>query len=197
AGPRFDKLTLGSAVAASACVPGIFEPIQLRGLYPGRLVRLVDGGVHDNQGVDALIGQGCDFILCSDGSGQMDDENAPPNGPVSVPNRSMSVLMKRIREGGYGDLDTRTAVSYAGRSLFFVHLKSELPADDVDWVNCEDPTPARPREPATYGVDHQIQRYLSGIRTDLDSFSEVEASALMASGYLMASTELERCNARI
>ena len=54
-----------------------------------------------------------------------------------------------------------------------------------------------PREPASYGVDHQIQRYLSDIRTDLDSFSEVEASALMTSGYLMASAELERCNARI
>ena len=37
AGP-YKSLTLGFAVAASACVPGIFEPIQLRGLYPGRLV---------------------------------------------------------------------------------------------------------------------------------------------------------------
>jgi predicted acylesterase/phospholipase RssA len=197
AGRPFDSLTLGFAVAASACVPGIFEPIQLRGLYPGRLVRLVDGGVHDNQGVDALIGQGCDFILCSDASGQMGDENTPPNGPVSVPNRSMSVLMKRIREGEYSDLDTRTAAPDAGRNLFFVHLKMSLPAEDVDWVNCKDPTPPKPRAPAPYGVDHEIQRYLSDIRTDLDCFSEVEASALMTSGYLMASTELERCNARI
>jgi len=141
AGRPFDSLTLGFAVAASACVPGIFEPIQLRGLYPGRLVRLVDGGVHDNQGVDALVGQGCDFILCSDASGQMGDENTPPNGPVSVPNRSMSVLMKRIREGEYGVLETRTTPSDAGRNLFFVHLKLELPADNVDWVNCKDPTP--------------------------------------------------------
>ena len=197
AGSPFDSLTLGFAVAASACVPGIFEPIQLRDLYPGRLVRLVDGGVHDNQGVDALIGQGCDFILCSDASGQMGDEDEPPNGPVSVPNRSMSVLMKRIREGEYADLDTRAGTPDAGRNLFFVHLKSELPADEVDWVNCKDPTPPRPREPASYGVDHQVQRYLSDIRTDLDSFSEVEASALMTSGYLIASAELERCNARI
>ena len=52
-----------------------------RQLYPGRLVRLVDGGVHDNQGVDALLGQGCDFILCSDGSGQMGDLDNPSNGP--------------------------------------------------------------------------------------------------------------------
>jgi hypothetical protein len=149
------------------------------------------------QGVDALIGQGCDFILCSDASGQMGDEDEPPNGPVSVPNRSMSVLMKRIREGEYADLDTRAGAPDAGRNLFFVHLKSELPADDIDWVNCKDPTPPRPREPSSYGVDHQVQRYLSDIRTDLDSFSEVETSALMTSGYLMASVELVRCNARI
>ncbi len=196
AGP-YDKLTLGAAVAASACVPGIFEPLQLPGLYPGRLVRLVDGGVHDNQGVDALIGQGCDFIFCSDASGQMGDENIPPNGPVSTPSRSMSVLMKRVREGEYADLSARAATPDAGRNLFFVHLKSELPADAVDWVGCEDPTPPTPRAAAVYGVDNQIQRYISDIRTDLNSFSEVEASALMTSGYLMASHELKRCVDRL
>ena len=105
--------------------------------------------------------------------------------------------MKRVREGEHADLETRVAARDAGRNLFFVHLKSELPADDVDWVNCDDPTPRKPRTPASYGVDHQIQRYLSEIRTDLDSFSEVEASALMASGYLMACAELERSVERV
>ncbi len=195
AGPYGD-LTLGFAVAASACVPGIFEPVRLSKLYPGRLVRLVDGGVHDNQGVDALVGQGCDFIFCSDASGQMGDESTPPNGPVSTPSRSMNILMKRVREAEHGDLEDRVAVG-AGRNLFFVHLKAELPADDVDWVNCDDPTPPLPRAPASYGIDHEIQRYLSEIRTDLDSFSEVEASSLMVSGYLMASKELERCVERV
>jgi len=195
AGPCKDP-TLGFAVAASACVPGIFEPVRLSKLYPGRLVRLVDGGVHDNQGVDGLIGQGCDFIFCSDASGQMGDESAPPNGPVSTPSRSMNILMKRVREAEHGDLVERVAVG-AGRNLFFVHLKAELPADDVDWTNCDDPTPATHREAARYGIDHQIQRHLSEIRTDLDSFSEVEASSLMVSGYLMASKEFERCVERI
>ena len=195
AGP-YQDLTLGFAVAASACVPGIFEPVRLSKLYPGRIVRLVDGGVHDNQGVDALIGQGCDFFFCSDASGQMGDENSPPNGPVSTPNRAMNILMKRVREAEHSDLEDRVAAG-AGRNLFFVHLKAELPADDVDWVNCDDSTPASPRTPASYGVDHQIQRYLSEVRTDLDSFSEVEASSLMVSGYLMASKEFERCVSRI
>ena len=43
-----------------------------------------------------------------------------------------------------------------------------------------------------YGVRKQIQRLLSGIRTDLDSFSDVEAFALMTSGYRMAATYLPR-----
>jgi predicted acylesterase/phospholipase RssA len=46
---------LGHAVAASSCVPGLFEPLTIEGLYPDRVVRLVDGGVHDNQGVAGLL----------------------------------------------------------------------------------------------------------------------------------------------
>ena len=41
---------LGYAVAAPSCVPGLFAPINLPSLYEGKTVRLVDGGVHDNQG---------------------------------------------------------------------------------------------------------------------------------------------------
>src|SRR3954466_10754706 len=46
-----DQTLLSTAVAASAAVPGIFRPIVLEKLYPDRLVRLSDGGVHDNQGI--------------------------------------------------------------------------------------------------------------------------------------------------
>jgi predicted acylesterase/phospholipase RssA len=193
--PGHEALSLGFAVAASACVPGIFEPLRLPGVYPGRLVRLVDGGVHDNQGVDALLGQGCDFILCSDGSGQMGDENRPPNGPVGTPKRSMDILMKRVREAEHADLDNRV-ITGSRRGLFFVHLKAELPADNVDWVGCDDRTRPQPRKPTSYGIDQQVQRLLSGIRTDLDSFSEVEACALMTSGYAMATRRLQELDAR-
>jgi predicted acylesterase/phospholipase RssA len=191
--PGYESLSLGFAVAASACVPGIFEPLRLPGLYPGRLVRLVDGGVHDNQGVDALVGQGCDFILCSDGSGQVGDEMRPSNGPVGTPKRSMNILMKRVREAEHADIADRV-ISGTRRGLLFVHLKSELPVDDINWVRCDDPTQNQAREPLSYGIDHEIQRRLSDIRTDLDSFSEVEAYALMTSGYAMTRAELERLN---
>lgn len=47
---ELQNIRLGDAVAASSCVPGAFAPLALSGLYPDRTVRLVDGGVHDNQG---------------------------------------------------------------------------------------------------------------------------------------------------
>jgi hypothetical protein len=44
------QMELGRAVAASACVPGIFAPLRIDDAYDGIQVQLVDGGVHDNQG---------------------------------------------------------------------------------------------------------------------------------------------------
>jgi hypothetical protein len=41
-------------------------------------------------------------------------------------------------------------------------------------------------------VQRSIQRLLAGVRTDLDSFSEAEAYALMASGYLMTEHALAK-----
>ena len=40
------KVRLGYAVAASAGVPGMFEPVIFPNLYEGKIVRLVDGGIH-------------------------------------------------------------------------------------------------------------------------------------------------------
>jgi len=75
----------------------------------------------------------------------------------------------------------------------FVHLKGDLEVDPIDWINCLDPydasddsRPASRRGPLTsYGIAKDMQELLSGIRTDLDSFSEAEAYALMTSAYRM------------
>ena len=56
---RRPEAALGHAVAASACVPGLFPPIALNELYDGDDVELVDGGVHDNQGIAGLLEQDC------------------------------------------------------------------------------------------------------------------------------------------
>jgi len=68
-----------------------------------------------------------------------------------------------------------------------------LDVDPVDWIGCLDPfdasddsRPANRRGPLTsYGIAKDIQKLLAGVRTDLDSFSDVEAFALMSSAYRM------------
>ena len=195
--PRgFRKVRLGHAVAASACVPGLFEPIAMETLYPSRVVRLVDGGVHDNQGTASLLENFCNVLLVSDASGQMETQNDPSSSSLGVPLRSNSILQARIRQAQYHDLDARRR-SYLLRGLMFVHLKKDLDVDPVDWVNCDDPYDAsdearsrlRRGELTSYGIRKDVQRHLAAVRTDLDSFSDVEAWALMTSGYRMTQHE--------
>jgi len=181
---------LGYAVAASAGVPFLFDPLVLKGLYPGRTVKLVDGGVHDNQGVAGLLDEGCNLILCSDASGQMDDQDSPASGSFGVFFRSDSILQDRLREAQYQDISMR-ARSHALQGLFFIHLKQDLDTDPIDWVGCQDPGRPGCRSNCTpYEVDRKTQTLISEMRTDLDTFTEIESFALMGSGYLMADHQL-------
>jgi predicted acylesterase/phospholipase RssA/MinD-like ATPase involved in chromosome partitioning or flagellar assembly len=194
------QVRLGHAVAASACVPGLFEPLALSGLYPEKVVRLVDGGVHDNQGIAGLLGEDCTTLLVSDASGQMGTLNNPGSGLFGVSVRSNSILMARVREAEYRELEARRRSSLL-RGLMFIHLKKGLEVDPVDWVGCDDPyeaadeshTAGRRGSVTPYGVRKDVQQSLSAIRTDLDSFSDKEAFALMASGYRMAGYEFAEC----
>ncbi len=190
--PALQDYPLAYAVAASSCVPAMFEPLPLEGLYPERIVRLVDGGVHDNQGMAALLDDGCELVLCSDASGQMDDQREPADGQLGVFSRVSSILQDRVREAQYRELRTR-ADGGALQGLFFVHLKQELDPAPVRFIGCPDPEPPPATTGTTsYGVDRELQRFLAKTRTDLDSFSEVECYALMASGYLLARRQLKQ-----
>ncbi len=186
-GEEHRNYPLGYAVAASACVPGLFDPLVIDGLYPDRTIRLVDGGVNDNQGVGSLLDEQCTMILCSDASGQMQDCPKPPGSVVGVVTRSGSIQGDRIREAEYQDLRSRVDTK-ALQGLFFIHLKKDLPVCPVDWIGCDDPSPVAEKKSTgtPYGIDAPLQAGLAAIRTDLDSFTEVEANALMLSGYLMA-----------
>jgi hypothetical protein len=156
------------------------------------IVRLVDGGVHDNQGVAALLEQGCSVLLVSDASGQMSSQDFPPTGLLGVPLRANSILQARIRTAQYQDLEGRRRGGLL-KGFMFVHLKKDVESLPVDWIASTDPSiPPRPDQLTTYGVDKGVQRRLAAIRTDLDSFSEAEAYALMTSAYLMTETALAK-----
>lgn len=197
---RYRRVRLGQAVAASACVPALFDPIELKGLFPERSVNLVDGGVHDNQGIAGLLEQECMVILVSDASGQTNTEARPSGELPAVALRANDLLMARVREAQFRELDLLRRAS-ALNGLVYLHLRKDLEARQLDWVDCQDPyelleEAARPaqrgRTVTGYGIPFTVQARLAGIRTDLDSFSETEAYALMLSAYRMAEAEFKQ-----
>ena len=187
--PGHRNMRLGYAVGSSACVPGIFPPLRLKNLYPDRDVYLVDGGVHDNQGTFSLLEQGCNVILVSDASGQMDSQAHPSSGLIGVPLRSNSIMMARVRQAQIRELAARQRSGWI-RRLMFLHLKMDLDIESVDWIGEHSPADPKKPDPITYyNLPKDLQGKLANIRTDLDSFSDTEAFALMTSGYRMAKHE--------
>ena len=195
------RIRLGQAVGASAAVPGVFEPLTMDNLFPERIVRLADGGVCDNQGVGTLLEQDCKVVLVSDASGQMESQAASSRQIFGVLLRTNDIFQARIREAEYQDLKGRRRSNLL-RGFMFVHLKGDLDVDPVDWIDCLDPydpcedvRPQWRRDRYTrYGIAKDVQQLLSAVRTDLDSFSEAEAYALMTSGYRMTEYQFKEGN---
>ena len=167
---------LGGAVAASACFPGGFPPMQVPGLFDDLVVELVDGGVHDNQGVEGLVDRGCTHWIISDGSGQMPDLARPSTRLPAVLGRVISI---------YGDAEREQRLLQllrAAGTVAFMHLQTGLPARE------RTPGGKVTEQEASltstgFGVLEDVQRALAQVRTDLDAFCEVEAWALMADSY--------------
>jgi predicted acylesterase/phospholipase RssA len=182
---------LGHAVAASSCVPALFTPIAITGLYPDRTVRLVDGGLHDNQGTRSLLDQDCDSIIASDASGQMPSQRNPSHGELGVMLRSNSVLQARVRIAEHQELEARQQANLL-RKCAFLHLRKSVEATPVPAVGAyvgsavESAEARKPGAMTDYGVDRDAQLALSSLRTDLDSFTDREALSLMYSGYVMS-----------
>jgi predicted acylesterase/phospholipase RssA len=198
-GTQARKVSLAQAVYASACVPGLFAPLRIRGMYEGHVVSLVDGGVHDNQGALALLQEDCNVLLVSDASGQLGLDSAPGGGHVSPVLRSFAIFQERMRQSGFQRLfDAKSDGRLTG--LAYTHLKQDLDAPPLDWRDCEDPSRENDQLPelvsknphTSYGVWKDHQKLLADIRTDLDVFSEIEAAALMASGYKAMDARIPR-----
>ncbi len=198
--PAYQDINLSTAVAASAGVPGLFAPIEFNNLYDDYTkVLLVDGGVHDNQGVSTLYEQDCNMIIASDASGQMTADQAPPNSELGVFARTNGILQERIRFSQFRDLESRKK-SGVIRDYILMHFTKDLPSRVVNWKDSKDPyMPAyedsskdkRKPDHTNYKIKIALQEMLAGVRTDLDAFHETEAYALMYSAYQMTQKELE------
>lgn len=194
----YKRFPLGAAVGASACVPGLFAPIELPGLYPGTTVRLVDGGVYDNLGITGLLEQECTVLIVSDASGQNAFEADPNRSEIPVLMRSSGLTMGTVRSATMDDVRNRVEGGRL-RGAVLIHLRKGLSSPEITWTKpAQSPLPppatgAAPSDPLTaYGILESAQRHLAAIRTDLDSFSDLEAYALMLSGYRMMEHYLDR-----
>ena len=182
---KLGQLSLADAVAASACVPAIFTPLSIYDLYWNSsqeeiVVELVDGGVFDNQGLDALFEASCTHMICSDASGQLEDSRTPASDIVPVARRSNDILMTRVRSACYAKLCTTGSVTFA-----FFHLRDKFPGNPGNGF----PAIPGPVDRAN-SKSGQIYR-LSNVRTDLDTFTDIEAYALMYDGYCLSDANLE------
>jgi predicted acylesterase/phospholipase RssA len=188
------QMELARAVSASACVPGLFDPLRIDEAYEGYEVQLIDGGVHDNQGTVALLAHNCSVLIVSDAAGQLLLEPSPTpglKGLTSYAARAMDTLMERVRLANYADLAARLRAKLV-RGLMFLHMKDGLDADVIRLKFSQDSYDLHRSTLSPLGVRKDFQKAVAELRTDLDSFSDVEANALMACGYRMAATAFER-----
>jgi NTE family protein len=185
---RQQDFPLALAVAASACVPMLFHPLAISGMYDGATVQLVDGGVHDNQGVQGLLDLDCTHMIVSDASGQMSDDDKPITRIPAVARRSISIYGDSLRD------EQLLHVQGDKRYVALMHLRKGLTAEVVFPLD-DSGRPLQPPQVEREGdiscrafeVDLEVQRRLARVRTDLDSFSEVEAYSLALDAYRMSS----------
>jgi NTE family protein len=185
---KLDTIRLSDAVAASACVPVIFAPFAIHDLYRENgkevVVELVDGGVYDNQGIESLYRltrqklPKCTHIICSDASGQLQEQRTPDSALFAVAARSNDILMKRVRDEVREELKYKKTLGDIDAYAFF-HLRDGFTGTD------HFPCLSDPIDRSDGKTDGEIF-LLSALRTDLDSFTDIEADTLMYDGYCLA-----------
>ena len=179
-------LKLSRVVGASSGVPGLFPPTTILG------DKLVDGGVADNQGIDALVNldrlldgtegpatdrDDFDVLLVSDAAGQMELVHRLGIRALKVLVRTVSIFQFQLRRKMVKILRLWKGSDDNGREFAFVHLFLDLKG-----------RPNTPRVPCEYIPA------LGRIRTDLDQFSFIEREALMYHGYTLIDAQIkEHC----
>jgi NTE family protein len=180
---------LGLAVAASSCFPPVFNPLPIRlkpsQFTPGKFplgskrdrilstMRLSDGGVYDNLGLEP-VWRSHKVVLSSDG-GALFDPAAERNifrwvkGYVAIPENQALALRKRWLISNF--LNGTLTGTYCGIGSLATNYGN----------------------PAATGYGNNIvENCIAKIRTDLDRFSDAESRILENHGYCLADAAARR-----
>ena len=84
----FVRGNTGEAVRASSSIPGVFEPVEIRGRH------YIDGGVVSPVPVDAARQLGADFVIAVDISTRPNGSN--PQGMVNIVGQSISIMGQQL-----------------------------------------------------------------------------------------------------
>ena len=202
-------LKLSRVVGASSGVPGVFPPTTVWG------DKLVDGGVSDNQGIDALVSldrlvdqfldgenhcdeeapvgsEDFDFLLVSDASGQMEVKHRVGIRTVKVLSRVMSIFQFQLRRKLLRILRwwKRNAPCHCDREAGDAGCE-DCKCHGFAFVHLFLNLKGRPGDPRR--VPSEYIPELGRIRTDLDQFSPIEREALMYHGYTLIDAQISEC----
>lgn len=183
---------ISDAIASSSAVPGLFEPIVLDTGINGEKIKLLDGGVYDNQGIQSLVHDNCEVIICSDASGYFEDSLELSSNKNKIFMRTTDNLMNITRDFLYKQTQEQLKQGTI-KAFEYFHMKKELLVDKVDLKNAKLDKATHSKD-TTYKINEEIQNQLSQIRTDLDSFNNSESYSLMISGYNMCANSKELKN---
>jgi NTE family protein len=189
-----DTIPVAHAAAASACFPPIFEPLDPKvaaGDFSGGLatgadadrcrerVRLSDGGVYDNMGLEPLW-KDVETLLVSDAGG--DFEFSADRGTISDIKRYPDIMGNQARALRRRWLIASFTTGNAGpggspglKGTYWATSGYRAKYDPAD----------------TGGYSEDIANLIAHIRTDLDEFSPGECAALENHGYLMADVAIK------
>ena len=185
------SLRVAYAVTASSAFPPLFPPVEIshKTLYCDhkdfkREQRLTDGGIYDNLGINALIAEykegtsgaeqriSLGNIIISDAEGNFDsDFDTKYSFLVNRNVRASDLLMKRVSILQLEEFERNFEGAAEQEQISFVRVKIREPVRDLD-----DNTVLEP----------EAQRAMINVRTDLDRFTPVEVTALIAHGYSKA-----------
>jgi hypothetical protein len=199
---------LATAVAVSSAFPGVFSPLNVHGPVPGAeelgpfggetvRFRAGDGGVVDNQGVDSLLRESCSHLIVSDGAASLKFRESPWSTQVlpfgeGIMWRTQDIIYERVRERGYQLLATRAALARTIRLLVVLdryQRSIERPIRGYVYVELI-PSPHLAWAPEAPRLPKPLQRFVAGIRTDLDRFTPLEIATLMYHGYTLIDNAL-------